>query len=63
MEHSWSDIDLAFGVRDAAAVADVLAGWTARMNLTHDAAHHYAVQIGAWIYALHARSSLKRGKV
>ena len=30
-EDRWSDIDLAFGVRDASRIPDVLDDWTARM--------------------------------
>jgi hypothetical protein len=40
-EDRWSDIDLAFGVRDAAELPNVLADWTAKMYDEHRALHHY----------------------
>ncbi|MFN7933191.1 MAG: hypothetical protein U0R19_07675 [Bryobacteraceae bacterium] len=46
----WSDIDLAFGVRAAADLADALSDWTSHMYSTHDAVHHVDVQAGAWTY-------------
>jgi hypothetical protein len=49
-EDRWSDIDLAFGVRDAAEVRDVLSDWTAHMYQQHHAVHHLDVHAGAWIY-------------
>jgi uncharacterized protein (DUF1330 family) len=49
-EDEWSDIDLAFGVADAADVADSLAHWTAIMYDRHHAVHHVDVKAGAWIY-------------
>jgi hypothetical protein len=49
-EDRWSDIDLAFGVRDAAGLPDVLADWTARMYDRHRALHHLDVLSGAWTY-------------
>ncbi len=49
-EDQWSDIDLAFGVVDAAELPSVLSDWTARMYHQHLALHHYDVHAGAWIY-------------
>jgi hypothetical protein len=49
-EDEWSDIDLAFGVSDAAKLPDVLTDWTARMYDQHLALHHMDVRAGAWIY-------------
>lgn len=49
-EDQWSDIDLAFGVADAAEVDSVLSDWTARMYDQHLALHHVDVMSGAWIY-------------
>ena len=49
-EDRWSDIDLAFGVVESAAVTDVLADWTAHMYHRHLALHHLDVRSGGWIY-------------
>ena len=49
-EDEWSDIDLAFGVRDPATLPAVLADFTARMHGEHDAVDHFDVTAGAWIY-------------
>ena len=49
-EDEWSDIDLAFGVRDGAELSGVLADWTARMYEQHLAVHHLDVMAGAWTY-------------
>jgi len=49
-EDQWSDIDLAFGVVDAAELPSVLSDWTARMYDQHLALHHLDVKSGAWIY-------------
>ena len=49
-EDRWSDIDLAFGVRDAADISHTLVDWTARMYRDHDCVHHVDVVAGAWIY-------------
>src|SRR5689334_7345797 len=46
----WSDIDLAFGVRDAAELPAVLADFTATMYREHGALHHLDVPAGSWIY-------------
>jgi len=49
-EDRWSDIDLAFGVRDAGEVPNVLFDWTGHMYDRHLALHHLDVTAGAWIY-------------
>src|SRR6266851_3350320 len=49
-EDRWSDIDLAFGVRDTAELSEVLADWTAHMYGRHRALHHVDIRAGAWIY-------------
>lgn len=49
-EDRWSDIDLAFGVRDAAELPNVLSDWTAHMYQKHLALHHLDVRSGGWIY-------------
>src|SRR5271169_3390420 len=49
-EDRWSDVDLAFGVRNADDVGEVLSDWTARMYEQHGALHHLDVKAGAWIY-------------
>jgi hypothetical protein len=49
-EDRWSDIDLAFGVGNAAALPNVLADWTAHMYHRHLALHHLDVRSGEWIY-------------
>ena len=46
----WSDIDLAFGVTDAAQITGVVGDWTERMYREHDAQHHMDVTAEAWIY-------------
>jgi hypothetical protein len=50
LEDRWSDIDLAFGVSDAAEIPNVLSDWTARMYHEHLALHHLDVRFGEWIY-------------
>ena len=49
-EDRWSDIDLAFGVGNAAELPNVLADWTAHMYQRHLALHHLDVRSGEWIY-------------
>lgn len=49
-EDRWSDIDLAFGVADAAELPNVLSDWTVHMYDRHRALHHLDVKSGAWIY-------------
>ena len=46
----WSDLDLTFGVADDAAVEDVLAEWSARIEAELDAIHLFDVQAGTAIY-------------
>ncbi len=59
-EDRWSDIDLAFGVGDAAELPNVLSDWTARMYVRHSALHHTDVKSGGWIYRVFLlRSSLQ----
>ena len=49
-EDRWSDIDLAFGVREASEVEPTLADFSERMYRDHHALHHVDVPSGAWIY-------------
>jgi hypothetical protein len=49
-EDRWSDIDLAFGVANAAELSNVLSEWTAHMYDRYLAVHHVDVRAGAWIY-------------
>ncbi len=49
-EDQWSDIDLAFGVADAADVPKVLADWTRHLYDSYGAVHHLDVHAGPWIY-------------
>ncbi len=49
-EDRWSDIDLAFGVANAAETPAVLADWTSWMYDKHEALHHLDMRFGAWIY-------------
>jgi hypothetical protein len=49
-EDPWSDIDLAFGVAEAAELPIVLSDWTAHMYDRRLAVHHVDVKFGAWIY-------------
>jgi hypothetical protein len=49
-EDDWSDIDLAFGVRDGVEVEAVLSDWTAHMYEREQAVDHLDVRAGAWIY-------------
>lgn len=49
-EDRWSDIDLAFGVSDAAQVTAVLSDFTAFMYERHHALFHHDVRAGSWIY-------------
>jgi hypothetical protein len=49
-EDQWSDIDLAFGVANAAELPNVLTDWTAHMYHRHLALHHLDVRSGEWIY-------------
>jgi hypothetical protein len=49
-EDPWSDIDLAFGVADAAQVGEVLSDFTVFLYERHNALHHHDVRAGAWTY-------------
>lgn len=49
-EDAWSDIDLAFGIADAAELPKVLADWTAHMYEHHSALDHVDVKAAAWTY-------------
>lgn len=49
-EDRWSDIDIAFGVNDAAELQNVLSDWTAHMYEKRLALHHLDVRSGGWIY-------------
>ena len=49
-EDEWSDIDLAFGVREGVALRDVLVDFTERMRRDHGAVDTFDVTAGAWIY-------------
>src|SRR5258705_309489 len=51
-EDRWSDIDLAFGVRDAAELPNVLSDWTAHVYKQHLALHHLDVKGGVWFYGV-----------
>ncbi|HYW41379.1 MAG TPA: hypothetical protein VE959_00900 [Bryobacteraceae bacterium] len=50
LEDRWSDIDLAFGVNNAAELPDALSDWTAHMYHRHLALHHFDVSRGEWVY-------------
>lgn len=47
---AWSDIDLAFGVREAEKLPEVLAAYTEILYRDYGAVQHLDVQSGAWIY-------------
>ncbi len=49
-EDEWSDIDLGFGVGDAARIPEVLTDWTSHMYGRYEALHHVDVTSGAWVY-------------
>ena len=49
-EDQWSDIDLAFGVKDSDELPNVVADWTAYMYERHLSLHHLDVRSGAWLY-------------
>jgi hypothetical protein len=50
VDDRWSDLDLAFGIADAARLGDALADWTNVMYRDHGALHHLDVSFGAAIY-------------
>jgi hypothetical protein len=49
-EDRWSDIDLAFGVRNASDMPNVVSDWTRLMYERFFALHHLDVVSGPWIY-------------
>ena len=49
-EDRWSDVDLAFGIKDLGELPSVLSDWTAHMYDRQQAVHHLDVNAGAWIY-------------
>jgi hypothetical protein len=49
-EDEYSDIDLAFAVRDVAQMPAVLEDWTREMYANQDAVAHTDVHAGPWIY-------------
>jgi hypothetical protein len=49
-EDRWSDIDLAFGVREDVDIKAVIQEWTAPMYGSHGAVHHVDVRAGNWTY-------------
>lgn len=49
-EDRWSDIDIAFGIREDSQIAPALDDWTARMYERHAAVHHMDVRAGTWLY-------------
>jgi len=49
-EDPWSDIDLAFAVRDPDELQNVVSDWTQRMYGEHLALHHLDVIAGTWLY-------------
>jgi predicted nucleotidyltransferase len=48
-EDRWSDIDLALGLAEGADSALVIARWTERMYVDHDAIHHLDIVSGATV--------------
>jgi hypothetical protein len=46
----WSDIDLAFGIREASEIQATLADFSDRIYRDHHALHHLDVPSGTWIY-------------
>jgi hypothetical protein len=49
-EDRWSDIDLAFGVRDGVDIKTIIEEWTAPMYGIHGAVDHVDVLAGNWTY-------------
>jgi hypothetical protein len=69
-EDRWSDVDLAFGVKEAGELPSVLSNWTAHMYDRYLAAHHLDITFGAWLPGIPApqrsasRSRLRsRGRI
>ncbi len=50
LDDRWSDIDLAFGLKDASELPKALADWTDLMFSRHEAVHHLDVWSGATVY-------------
>jgi hypothetical protein len=49
-EDRWSDIDLAFGIREASEIEPAIADWTARMYEEHSALARLDVRRETWLY-------------
>lgn len=49
-EDRWSDVDLAFGIREGSEVQATLGDFSERMYHDHRALHHLDVLSGSWIY-------------
>jgi hypothetical protein len=49
-QDEWSDVDVAFGVRQGSSVDSVLADFTDLMYRRFDARHHVDVRVPSWIY-------------
>lgn len=56
-EDRWSDIDLAFGIKDSTQMGALLSDWTEFMYVRHTAVHHFDVKAGDWIYRVFLLSS------
>jgi len=56
-EDSWSDVDLAFGVRETSEIAGTVADFNERMYRDHHALHHLDVASGTWLYRVFLLSS------
>lgn len=52
-EDAWSDVDLAFGIDDAASIDDALAEWTARVEHEFGLVHHFDLRVGPTVYRVH----------
>jgi hypothetical protein len=49
-EDRWSDVDLAFAIRNAVELPNVLSDWTAHMYERYGTLHHFDLIAGAWTY-------------
>ena len=49
-EDEWSDIDLAFGIRDRDRIPEAISDWTERMYRDHGAVHTLDVARGSTVY-------------
>jgi hypothetical protein len=56
-EDRWSDIDLAFAVRDAQEMDAAIEDWTAHMVAEHGAVDHLDVRREPWVYRVFLLSS------